>query len=223
MTIANLGRQGDVQRRAREITCPDYDAPEGQRRCRHYLKNGACARPDHFMCEEWMRANGHDASAPAEKATSDSLRAKPGFDMAAQGGARPAPSAAAEVPQTKETVPTDLFGNPAPELVMPKGEVKAAKGEVEPPASRAAAIEGEEERPPLRGLTEEDIASFKDLNVDVCLQTERFGPIWLVPRHSGQDRLEILPEHAALLVQVMNAFPGAVITSFEKRAPEDPR
>lgn len=49
----------------RKITCPHYEALPGSRRCRSYVEGGACARPDTFMCIEWLRANGHAAPAPA--------------------------------------------------------------------------------------------------------------------------------------------------------------
>ena len=48
------------------FTCPDYDALPGSKRCRSYLGNGGCAREDHFMCEEWMKANGHAVQPPSE-------------------------------------------------------------------------------------------------------------------------------------------------------------
>jgi len=40
------------------FTCADYDPLPGSKRCRSYLANGGCAREDHFMCEEWMKASG---------------------------------------------------------------------------------------------------------------------------------------------------------------------
>ena len=40
------------------VTCPRYVRSES-RRCVHYLSNGGCARPDEFMCVEWLKANGH--------------------------------------------------------------------------------------------------------------------------------------------------------------------
>jgi len=40
-----------------KIACAKY-APGGGRRCAHYA-DGACLRPDEFMCVEWLRANGY--------------------------------------------------------------------------------------------------------------------------------------------------------------------
>lgn len=41
------------------VSCPKYEPVPGSRRCRDYLPNGACTRPDEFMCVEWLKANGH--------------------------------------------------------------------------------------------------------------------------------------------------------------------
>lgn len=45
------------------ITCSKYERVEGSRRCRHYLTNGACARPDELMCVEWLKRNPHAGRA----------------------------------------------------------------------------------------------------------------------------------------------------------------
>ena len=47
------------------FTCPHYDPVPGGKRCRQYLDGGACARPDEFMCIEWLKANGHPVPPPA--------------------------------------------------------------------------------------------------------------------------------------------------------------
>jgi hypothetical protein len=73
-----------------------------------------------------------------------------------------------------------------------------------------------EEREPLRGYTTEDIESFKKLGVEVCLSSESFGELWLVPEYTGHDRKELTPEHAATISRVLEAFPGSRVVSFEK-------
>lgn len=47
------------------ITCEKYGPGEGKR-CVSYVDNGACSRPDEFMCVEWMKRNAHksDGTAP---------------------------------------------------------------------------------------------------------------------------------------------------------------
>ena len=39
------------------FTCPHYAPPPGSKRCRHYVSNGACDRPDQLMCVEWLKRN----------------------------------------------------------------------------------------------------------------------------------------------------------------------
>jgi hypothetical protein len=60
------------------IVCSKY-APGVTRRCVHFLPYGGCARPDEFMCIEWLRANGitplpssADAAVARESSTSRS-------------------------------------------------------------------------------------------------------------------------------------------------------
>jgi len=76
-----------------DYDCPKYVPDASGKRCRHYLKGGACALADEFMCVEWLKANGHampeghpalvppqtdlfGSPAPAPKPTS--LKAKSG-------------------------------------------------------------------------------------------------------------------------------------------------
>jgi hypothetical protein len=39
------------------FTCSHYSPKPGSKRCRHYLSNGGCDRPDEVMCVEWLKAN----------------------------------------------------------------------------------------------------------------------------------------------------------------------
>jgi hypothetical protein len=72
-------------------------------------------------------------------------------------------------------------------------------------------------RSPARApITHEEIASFKALGVELCLDLGEAGPVWLVPRYTGQARKEITPEHAATLRLLLDAFPGARLAAFEK-------
>ena len=199
MSVADLSRTGSAGEGSSAlpegITCPRYDAPPGEKRCRHYVKGGACALPDEFMCLEWLKANGHAVPPAALTPTETTPEPK------AQAG--PA---------------TDLLGRPLPE------PEPARPRKAEPPAPstrRLQQVEQPEERPPLRGLTDEDIASFKALNAEACLRSEAFGEVWLVPEYTGRDRKEITPEHAATICQVLQAFPGSQVVSFEKSPQTD--
>lgn len=170
------------------FTCPDYDAPAGSKRCRSYLGNGSCARDDHFMCEEWMKANGHAVPAPTE--------------------AKPEPA-------------RDLFGNPLPEEPPPKKPEKTAPSPMPKPTPIAETSTPDRDAVLVRNLTDEDIASFKALGVEVCLASEEIGEVWIVPEYTEQQRRELRIDHAATLTAVCAAFPGAKVTSFEKLADAD--
>ena len=63
MSLMSLARRfsGQVPIARPEITCLSYGPKPGLRRCRHYLKGGACELPDEFMCVEWLKVNGHAA------------------------------------------------------------------------------------------------------------------------------------------------------------------
>jgi hypothetical protein len=102
--------------------------------------------------------------------------------------------------------PAATRATPAPEVAAPQApSVPAA----EPPPVNAHA------RAPI---TPEELASFKALGVELCLDLGEAGPLWLVPRYTGQARKEITPEHAATLRLLLDAFPGARIGAFEKAA-----
>jgi len=77
----------------------------------------------------------------------------------------------------------------------------------------APATEQPEDLPLPRGLTTEDLESFKALGVEVCLQSEALGEVWLVPERTNQPRKEITPELAATLWQVLAAFPGSRVVA----------
>ena len=80
----------------------------------------------------------------------------------------------------------------------------------------------DQEVPVVRNLTDEDVASFKALGVEVCLATEDCGEVWLVPEYTGRDdRKEISVRDAATLAAVCSAFPGARVTSYQRPAADD--
>lgn len=56
--MALLETYGNPQQSS-DYDCPKYVADVSGKRCRHYLKGGACALADEFMCVEWLKANGH--------------------------------------------------------------------------------------------------------------------------------------------------------------------
>ena len=167
------------------FTCPDYDPLPGSKRCRSYLGNGGCAREDHFMCEEWMKANGHAVQPPSE-----------------------APPA------------RDLFGNALPDEPPPK-KLATEKPSAPKPSLVSEQPIADREAPLVRNLTDEHIASFKALGVEVCIASEEIGEVWIVPEYTEQARRELRIDHAATLTAVCATFPGAKVTSFEKLVKPD--
>ena len=119
-------------------------------------------------------------------------------------------------PASKPEIPTDLFGEPIPEPKPKRTRRTKQRPAAARPLPRPVVHDPIPEREPLRGLTTEDIDGFKALGVEVCLESESFGEVWLVPAYTGADRTEITPEHTATIVRVMEAFPGSKVVSFEK-------
>ena len=67
----------------------------------------------------------------------------------------------------------------------------------------------------LHRLSDEDVASWKALGVEVCIASDEVGEVWLVPEYTGRsDRKELRIDHAVALTAVCGAFPGARIMSF---------
>jgi hypothetical protein len=107
----------------------------------------------------------------------------------------------------------DLFGNPLPE------QPKRKQAKPQPRAADRPADFVEPSSHPRRGLTTEDIESFRALQVEVCLRSEHCGDIWLVPACTGQARKEITPEHLVTVLRVLDGFPGSQVVAFEKNPP----
>lgn len=188
--------QGTIATSTPEITCPRYAPVSGSKRCQHYLKGGACALPDEFMCVEWLKANGHTVPEPLPPV--EAVREPP---------------PATQPPSPTSKVDRDLFGQPVKRTAPPQPQ-----HDDEPETRRVP----EREAPVVRNLTDEDVASFEALGVEVCLATEGCGEVWLVPEYTGRDdRKEISVRDAATLAAVCSAFPGARVTSYERPAADD--
>jgi len=136
------------------------------------------------------------------------------------------PAPAVQVPEPEpELQQGDLFGH-APASRSPSSSAPVQATSAKP--AQTTAVEACEPREPspaldqdrLRGVTTEDLESFKALGVEVCF-TCAAGEVWLVPEPPGQPRFELTPEHAATVVQVLAALPGAQVVSLtSKHEPE---
>lgn len=171
-------------------------------------------RPAGITCEKYVRGEGKRCRhylANGGCALPDELMCVEWLKL---NGHRP-PAA-----KPDSTPAKDLFGNPVtPTASAPKAKPATphALPTVEAPPDTAS-----EPKAPLRGFTTEDIESFKALGVEVCLTSEAFGELWLVPAYTGQARKELTPEHAATIARVLEAFPGSRVVAFEKRPPGTP-
>lgn len=194
MALTHLLQPSPATQRPPGVTCEAYVRGEGKH-CLHYRPGGGCTLPGVGTCTEWLKVN---------------RQARPHRDVAAPPVPAPAAKAA--------PVAVDLFGHPLPE----SDSKKPAPAPASKPAPPAASpdVKGLNAQAPLsalRGLTDEDIASFKALGTEVCFASETYGEVWLVPAYTGQARKELTPEHAATLVRVLSAFPGSRVMSFVKR------
>ncbi len=180
------------------ITCEFFSAPEGTKRCSHYVGRGVCGLDDEFMCVEWLRVNGH----PSHKS------------LPIVRGASP------ESPPLEPHVERDLFGNPVRRTARASAPSSTAgQGSAPPaPSPHPTPIEVPPSAPRIvRHLSDDDGAAFEKLGVEVCLSTASCGEMWLVPAYTDTPgRQEISIRDAATLAALCAAFPGAQIVGFTR-------
>lgn len=97
------------------ISCPKYEreAKPGSKRCRHFVKGGACALPSELLCIEWVRANPDKAAEYDQP--KDPGPTLPGFDPPKP----PQPKPNAPKPKSKPQVVNQLSPVSRDELPMP--------------------------------------------------------------------------------------------------------
>lgn len=156
------------------ITCPHYEPLAGGKRCASYCEGGGCARPDEFMCSEWLKLNGRAVPTRADT------------HVHAAGLSEKTPSPAAGI------------------------QARPHAGSEATPAGGGTVV--------VRDLTEEEIASFRALGVEVCIETVEAGDVWLVPEYTERARQELRVDHAATLAALCSAFPGSRVTAFSEPA-----
>ncbi|MCP4603960.1 MAG: hypothetical protein GY847_26130 [Proteobacteria bacterium] len=187
---------------SKPFQCQHYNPlSDNNKHCKHYIKGGACSRPDELMCVEWIRVNDNKPS-----------------------------TADIPEPEKKETngSATDLLGHPLPKPTPPskpsrtppaRKRTSAPKAPDSQTGTHPRIQENTQAEAPTApcGLADKDIESFKELGVEVCIDSE-VGRIWLVPEYTDQDRMEITPEHMALICYARMSFPESRIISLEKKA-----
>jgi hypothetical protein len=182
------------------ITCPRYERTAQGKRCVHYQDGGRCARARgaQSACVEWLKVNGRPVG-PGEKEP-----------LVAQS----------------EPVDRDLFGNPLP--VDQSRRVARRKPATEThatapvaPATTPTASTAPPKPPLVRNVTDEEVASFKELGTEVCIRSAEIGDVWVVPEYTGVDRRELSVEHSITLATICAVFPGAKVVSMTAQAAAD--
>ncbi|MBN2527655.1 MAG: hypothetical protein JXR76_14785 [Deltaproteobacteria bacterium] len=189
------------------ITCPHYTPKPGSKRCIHYLSNGACDRPDELMCVEWSRLNrsGRSAAGCTKSMEVDEHCQRQSAVNHQYKQEKPA------ITEKIDDIDRDLLGHPLPSYPR--------KTEKPPPSAShvsTASPTPTGDVPVIRNLKDEEISSFKELGVEVCIKSDDVGEIWMVPEYTKQNRKEISIEHAATLAMMCSAFPGARIVAFQE-------
>lgn len=105
---------------------------------------------------------------------------------------------------TPPPVEKDLFGAAyvPPSAMRELARAPAPVASATPPAATAP--------PALKAAA---LASFEALGVEVRLESDDLGELWLVPAYTGADRLELSFEHAALVATLCAAIPSARVTA----------
>ena len=110
-----------------------------------------------------------------------------------------------------EPASRDLFGAPVPTPPPMRSPDKGA------PSPAPSAPPPEPSPPLVRNVTDEQIASFKALGVEVCIRSEHLGDIYLVPEYTGEARAELSIEHSVTLTAICSAFPGAKVVEMKRK------
>lgn len=179
--------QAEIKSKRAEFECVDYTPLPGHYKCQHYAGKGACALDNYMMCVEWLKKNpDHALTTPAKPES-------------------PEPAPRRERSDRKhlqvldeERVDPGLKETGVYELRAHGATVKAASE----PESRPLI-----EQPEL--LTEQQVDDFAKLGMEIELDTEHSGKVFLVPAYTGKDRTEFTFRDCRTLVTILQVFPGA--------------
>ena len=73
-------------------------------------------------------------------------------------------------------------------------------------------------------LTDDALASLEASGIECCVTTADLGTLWLVPKHTSEDRPELTYRHARTILITMSILPGATLTAIRRRNQDkDPR
>jgi hypothetical protein len=188
MAGRRLSRE-EVQKRRESLRseCRDYVPTRGGHQCQHYAGEGACKRPDYFMCVVWAKRNPeamYHVERPAKKSPSEKP-SEPRRDAVQPEEKYPSKPATAQV--------YDL----------------SAHG-----VARRDGGQHLLEHPEL--LTEAAVAALCKLGIEVTVKTSAGTEVTLVPELTEAERCELTFEHARTIVMVLQVFPGATIEHIVK-------
>jgi hypothetical protein len=197
------------------VQCEHYQSDGKSRRCRDYLDGGGCARPDQFMCVEFLRRNpGRGARVAAKRQSAEPAAAEPvavrrdASENAQQQSGPPEIGPKHQGGPAFEAmrgVPHDLFGVPVQsQPARPRREMAAST----PPSEKRERF--------LGPVTDEHVAALERRQLEVCVRSEAFQELWLVPAYTGEQRNEMTFRDAATLAALCAAFPQAAVTSFRR-------
>jgi hypothetical protein len=98
----------------------------------------------------------------------------------------------------------DLFGA----AYVPPSAIREPSHAPAPVASTTPPV-----APAPRAMNAAALASIQALGVEVRLESDELGVLWLVPAYTGADRQELSFEHAALVATLCAAMPTARVTA----------
>lgn len=166
--------------------------------CPHYQP-----LPGEKRCRDYQ--NGGTCARPDEFMCREWARAN--------GHALPDAGESGVTPSEPSFPQRDLFGNVVPDAVPASKPSMAHTKERRSGGDHAPLLAPHR----LRIVSDEGLASFRALGVEVRLSTEEVGDIWIVSEYSGADRQELRADHAVTLAAACAAFPGARVTEFVRR------
>jgi hypothetical protein len=195
MAGRRLSREEVQKRRAAlRAECRDYAPTRGGYQCQHYAGDGACKRPDYFMCVVWAKRNPEAMYHVEQRKTEPKSRQEP------------------ESPPDKPQKPEEKY----PDKPTATAQVYDL--------SRHGVSKRDDghhllEKPEL--LTEEAIDALCKLGIEVTVKTSVGMEVTLVPKLTSADRCELTFEHARTLVMVLQVFPGATVQQIVKPKQEE--
>lgn len=212
-----------VRRRASQAAqCPEMVLGHGETRgCKRYTERLCELEERHPICEEWLKRNP-DTPLPGDERydlAREYLARNPRYraDVIARihfrdGWQMRVESEEFEVADTRsEDSPKGDIANPVPRVRV--GSAEALPG-----------MSADDDRATVRVLTQEQIESWRDLNTEICIESQSIGRLWIVPSYTGQERNEISIDDTAALLRMLTAFPGSRVDGFirKPRKPGNP-